>query len=111
LDSINLNKKIGDKLSVANAKANLSLAYSKRGGPGDLETALDTIKEALAFDLQEKNTRGLIRDYRIMFEFYNKMNDTKNASICEEKLKEALNAIEETTRMPYVDRSYQDYLD
>ena len=59
--------------------SNLSISHSKRDEPGDLDVALDYIKKARDIDRSEKNTRGLIKDYRIMAEVYRKMNDEVNA--------------------------------
>lgn len=72
LESEPLYEKLGDGLSLASVHANLSILYRKKNDPGDLDLALGLIKKARDVDLHEKNLRGLIRDYRIMFKLYKK---------------------------------------
>ncbi len=106
IDILPLYKKLGDLLSVAMVHSNLSINYRKRGAPGDLDAALNSIKKARDIDLGEKNTRGLIRDYRVMAKVYRKMNDEINASKCDASANTAIVDFERETHEPFTDTSY-----
>jgi tetratricopeptide (TPR) repeat protein len=110
-DSIGLYEKLECYLSAASASANLSICYLKRNGADDLDNALKAIEYAKTIDLGEKNTRGLIRDYRIMTEVYQMKDDEVQASICDTLAKDAITQFEKETHQPFNDTGFSDYLE
>jgi tetratricopeptide (TPR) repeat protein len=111
IDIVPFYAKLGDHLSVASVHSNLSIIYRKRGAPTDLDAALDSIKKARDIDFGEKNTRGLIRDYRVMAKVYRKMNDEINASKCDASANAAIIDFERETHEPFTDTGYYDFLE